>query len=233
MVTGGVKLILRLICRVDARELEAIPAQGPAIVVLNHINFLEVPMIYTFIHPRPQSSFIKAETWRNPLLAFLAQTWDAVPIRRSGVDTAAFAAAERQLQEGRFFLLAPEGTRSGDGRLRRGKSGVVALAQRLEVPIFPVAHYGGEAFWRNFKRLRRTPFRFRVGRPYYITAPPTGFSRTERQRVADEVMMSLAELLPADYRGVYAEGIGGGYRYLKYVEPADDSRLLPAERRDG
>jgi 1-acyl-sn-glycerol-3-phosphate acyltransferase len=84
----------------------------------------------------------------------------------------------------------------------------------MEVPIIPVAHYGGESFRRNIRRLRRTPIRFRAGRPFYIRRSPAGISRSERQRVADEVMMRLAELLPPAYRGFYADGLEGGERYL-------------------
>jgi 1-acyl-sn-glycerol-3-phosphate acyltransferase len=228
-LTLGIKALLLLLCRVDAEELAAVPQSGPAIVVVNHINFLEVPMLYTFFYPRQQTSFIKVETWRNPFLALLANTWNAIPIRRGAADTAAFAAAERELARGSFLLLAPEGTRSGDGRLRRGRPGVVRLAQRMEVPIIPVAHYGGETFRRNLRRLKRTDFRFRVGRPFYIRRSPEGISRAERQRVADEVMMRLAELLPAAYRGHYAAGISGGYRYLDF----DRAAGLPAEGPGG
>lgn len=217
LVSPIVKLVLGALCRVDARELEKIPREGPLIIVLNHINFLEVPLIYTFLYPRDLVGMVKRETWDNPLIAALAWAWDAIPLDRSSVDLSAMRKAHEALKKGRILAVAPEGTRSGHGRLQRGRAGIVQLALREGATIVPVAHYGGEHFWENVKSFRRTDFRFRVGESFRLRAPAPGERRRGRVEAADEIMRRLARLLPPEYRGVYAED-NGAARHLVFTE---------------
>ncbi len=208
--------ILSLLCRVDAREIERIPGKGPLIVVLNHINFLEVPLFYTYLYPRPQSSLVKAETWDIFFLGYFARIWDAIPVRRDAVDFSALRASDAMLQDGRLLLVAPEGTRTGDGRLKRGKAGVVYIAARNRVPIVPLVHYGGENFWRRFKRGRRTDFTFRAGSVFRLESGEAMPGASIRQEMTDEIMAYMASLLPPSYRGFYADKIPDSYRYLRF-----------------
>jgi len=113
--------------------------------------------------------------------------------------------------------IAPEGTRSRTGVLGRGKAGVAVLAHRAGVPIWPVAHWGGEDFWRNLKRFRRTPVSVRVGPPFLIE-PLGSMTKTVRQEVADEIMGRIALLMPEKYRGPYAETCALSPKHLRYIE---------------
>ena len=81
-VTGTIRVLLRLLCKVDDAQLARVPAQGPLILVGNHVNFLDPPMLYTHLLPRPLTGFAKAETWDVPLLGRLAQLWGAIPLHR-------------------------------------------------------------------------------------------------------------------------------------------------------
>ncbi|MFO7729344.1 MAG: lysophospholipid acyltransferase family protein [Spirochaetia bacterium] len=204
IVTRGIKALLHVLCSINREGVDAVANEGPLIVIMNHINFLEVPLIYTQLYPRPSSSLVKAETWENPVLGRLADLWSGIPITRSVTDFAALRSAEARLKEGQLLYVAPEGTRSYTGLLQRGNPGVVTLALRSEAPIVPLVHFGGERFWHNLKRLRRTQVTLRAGRPFRIRVPSGGVNRRLRQEIVDEVMEYLASLLPENYRGYYA-----------------------------
>ena len=200
-----VKAALKVLCRVDSRELERVPEKGPFIIVINHINFLEVPMLYAFLYPRDVVGLVKVETWKNPLIKVLADTWSAIPLDRNSTDLNAMRSALCALKRGKMLAIAPEGTRSGDGRLARAHAGVVSIAVRSGAPIVPVAHFGGERFWDNLRSIKKTPFHFRVGEPFALSRPEGGLTKAARQEMADEIMRRLAALLPERYRGVYAD----------------------------
>jgi 1-acyl-sn-glycerol-3-phosphate acyltransferase len=102
--------------------------------------------------------------------------------------------------------------------LRQGKAGVAVLAQRAGVPVWPVAHFGTENFWKNLNTFKRTPITFRVGQPYLIE-PAGSMTKTIRQEVADEIMASIARLMPESYRGPYAPSAFNEPRHLKPFYP--------------
>jgi 1-acyl-sn-glycerol-3-phosphate acyltransferase len=171
---------------------------------VNHINFLEVPLLYVLLRPRRVIGLAKVETWDNPVLRVLANLWEAIPIRRSGVNTRAFRRAAQELQRGAIVAIAPEGLRTYDGRLRKANAGVVTLAARTGAPVLPVAHYGGETFWRSLRRVRRTRVTIRVGHPIlFRPVEPAALTRAERDRRLRTIMVAIARLLPPTYRGFY------------------------------
>lgn len=227
IVTPLIRGVLSLLCRIDAEAMQRVPRGGPLIIVTNHVNFLEVPILYTQLFPRDVVGLVKRETWDNPLLGALATLWDAIPIDRVGTDLQAMRRALEVLGDRRMLILAPEGTRSVDGVLRRGHAGVVQLALRSGAPILPVAHVGGELFWSNLKRLRRTDFSLRVGQPFTVVRPgagqpdaPASVGRDMRTRMADAIMNRLALLLPPERRGVYAGAEDAETPLIRLLEPA-------------
>jgi len=222
VITPFVRFVLGNICRVDAREMARLPAKGPLIIVTNHINFLEVPLLYAFTYPRNIIGLVKKETWNNPFLGSLATAWEAVPIDRNASDIGALKASLDVLAARGILAIAPEGTRSGDGRLGRGHAGVVQLAVRSGATLVPVVHFGGEAFWGNLKKLRRTRVTFRVGEPFRIEAPEGGFTKTSRTEASDELMRRIARLLPPRYRGLYSENLDRPERYLVDINAGRD-----------
>jgi 1-acyl-sn-glycerol-3-phosphate acyltransferase len=200
-----VNAILGILCRVDVKELAKVPRKGPLIIAMNHINFLEAPLLYGHLYPRDIAGFAKVETWGVPVIGTLARIWECVPVYRGAQDMRSMRMALEVLAQGRMLNVMPEGRRSHDGKLGRGQAGIVAIALRSGVPILPIAQFGGEKFWRNFKRGRRTDVRFRVGEPFMLRRPGPGESRAAmRSEAADEIMRSIAALLPEEYRGVYA-----------------------------
>jgi len=85
-----------------------------------------------------------------------------------------------------------------------------------------MAHWGAEDFWRNLKSFKRSPFHLRVGAPYLIE-PVGSMTKTVRQEVADEIMQSIAAMMPEQYRGVYAGTVGAQPRHLKPCIAVDGS----------
>jgi len=218
LVNTTIKSLTDVICRVDDAQLARVPQQGPLIVVANHINFLDAPVLFSRVHPRLVTGFVKAETWRNPALAFLFDAWNAIPLQRGEADVEAFRDGLAALKDGAILAVAPEGTRSGHGRLQRGRPGVVVLALHSGAPLLPVVYYGGERFRDNAKRLRRTDFRIIVGQPFHLNGGGVKVTQEVRHAMVDEMMYQIAALLPSYYRGVYADLETATERYLHFPE---------------
>jgi 1-acyl-sn-glycerol-3-phosphate acyltransferase len=227
VVFSAIKSLIRLLCRVDDAQLAKVPDQGPLILVANHVNFLEVPLVYTHLQPRPLTGFAKVEAWDNPFIGALFNMGEAIPLYRGEADVTAFRHALKALEAGRILALAPEGTRSGHGRLQRGLPGAVLLALRSGAPLLPLVYYGGELFWHNLARLRRTDFHIVVGQPFYLGAGGVRVTRQMRQQMIDEVMYQMAALLPPAYRGVYSDLPAATETYLRFP-PGAESNLRRA-----
>ncbi|HSV85241.1 MAG TPA: lysophospholipid acyltransferase family protein [Levilinea sp.] len=205
--------VFQALCRIDGHELKKVPRNGPLILVGNHINFLEVPVVMPHLNNPNITGLAKVETWKNPLFNFLFNQWGAIPIDRGAVDHKAFRLSLEALAQGKILAVSPEGTRSKTGCLVRAKSGVVALARRSQAPLMPVVFFGHENFWQNFKHLRRTDFHIRAGQTFRIRFPEGTPGKEVRQAIADEIMYRIAELLPEQYHGDYADVNTVAYRY--------------------
>lgn len=224
VVTSSIKALTRIICRIDGDQLARVPERGPLILTINHVNFLEVPVFYTYLHTRPLTGFVKSEQLDNPILKpLLFDLWGGIPIRRGEADITAFKKGVQALADGKIVAVAPEGTRSGTGQLQRGHPGISFLALRSSAPVLPAVCYGGEVFWRNLRRLRRTDFHIVVGQPFYLDSGGTKVTREVRQQMADEIMYQLAALLPPAYRGVYSDLAAATEKYLRFPPGAESN----------
>jgi len=207
------RLIFRTVCRIDIEELKKIPQNGPMIIVGNHINFLEAPVLVPHLDNPNVISVAKKESWKNPLFKFLFDRWGIIPLDRDAVDREAFRLMLAAIATGKILVVFPEGTRSIDGQLLQGKPGVVTLVLRSGVPVLPVGLHGYEKFWDNLKQLRKTDFHIKVGTPFRVNFNGDALSRDVRQDVTDEIMFKIAELLPEKYRGYYRFDNAVNYRY--------------------
>ncbi len=217
VVTTSIKSLTRFICNIDDRQLVNVPDHGPLIIASNHVNFLDAPLMYTHLQPRNITGFAKAETWENPAMAFLFDLWGAIPIKRGEADTTAIRTALEALREGKILAVAPEGTRSGHGRLGRGRPGIVILSQYSGAPILPLAYFGGEKLRDNLNRLKKTDFNIRVGRIFTLKFPEGKLDRLTRNRMIDEIMYQIAQLLPEGYRGYYSDLSRSTTDYLNFA----------------
>ena len=216
-VTYTIKGLGSLLCRVDVKELTKVPAQGPLILVCNHVNFLDI-ILYPHLQPRQVTGFAKSETWDNPALGSLFSLWEAIPLRRGEPDASAIQRGLQALKAGKIVVITPEGTRSGHGRLQRGFPGVVVLGLHTQAPLMPLVFYGAETYRKNLTRLQRSDFNVRVGQAFHIDPQGEHVNRQVRQEIADEIMFELADLLPERYRGVYNTPRPYPPRFLRYLQ---------------
>lgn len=216
IVNAIIKGLIFILCRVEDEQLAQVPAQGPLIVYMNHINFLDAPLFYTHLQPRPLTGFVKVETWDSPFLGPLFTLWGAIPIRRGEADRNAIRQGVTALQAGQILAIAPEGTRSEHGWMQKAHAGTVMMALLSGAPLLPIAHFGAEGFHRNLPRLRRTDFNIVVGEPFFLEDGGTRATRAIREKMTDEIMYHLAALLPPSHRGEYSDLSKATQIYMRF-----------------
>jgi 1-acyl-sn-glycerol-3-phosphate acyltransferase len=202
--------ILRLLYRPRATSLEHIP-DGPAILAANHQSFLD-DLLLPLMVPRRKVVFLaKADYFDKWYLRWFFKGANVIPVRRenSSASQAALDAAVGALREGKLVGIFPEGTRSPDGRLYRGKTRVARMALEARVPIVPVAVVGTfEAlpYDRRIPKSGRVEIRF--GKPltferHYDTAA----DRFVLRSVTDEVMYEIMLLSGQEYVDEYGSKV--------------------------
>jgi 1-acyl-sn-glycerol-3-phosphate acyltransferase len=93
------------------------------------------------------------------------------------------------------------------------------MALRSGEPVWPIACYGGEHFSDNIRHLRRTEYHVNAGEPFTVASNGTRVSRDVRQEIVDEMMYQIAALMPARYRGYYADVENAEEEYLRFTPP--------------
>ncbi len=187
--------------RLEVRGLENVPARGPVIVMINHVNFFDSVVVLAALG-RPITPMAKVEAFEDWRLRPLVATYGAIPVHRGAVDTAAIRSATEVLGSGGLLLISPEGTRSPTGALMQGQEGLAYLATRTNANVLPVGIVGTPKLWPALKHLRRAHITIAVGKPLQMQAAgkPT---RDELRCLTDQAMHALAATLPEDMRGVY------------------------------
>jgi 1-acyl-sn-glycerol-3-phosphate acyltransferase len=216
LIVGTLRAITNLICRIDDAELRRVPQNGPLIIYTNHVNILEIPIIYTRLQPRRVHGLVLAERWRNPVLRWMLDVTQTIPIQRASADVKAIRKGLEMLARGEIIIISPEGTRSHDGTLQPAHPGVILLALHSAAPLLPIAYYGSEKWHENLSRLRRTDFHIRVGKPLRLVTHEEKVTHGVRLQMLDALMQQLSGLLPAEYRGAYAALSQDRSPYLTY-----------------
>ncbi len=189
---------MRVLYRVQVSGLENVPTDGPAIISPNHRSFFDSPLVMS-MSPRPVIFLGKAEYMDSRKTKYLFPAVGMVPIKRDAkkASMAALETAADLLRDGQLVGIYPEGTRSRDGYLHRGHSGVAHLAAMTGAPIIPVGLTGtdrvqpiGTALPRPF----RGPVRVRFGEAILPANYRYGGSRKRRQQMLDDVMASIAAM---------------------------------------
>lgn len=227
MLNFILRFLTRHLIHFEIEGMENIPRHGRLIISINHINFLD-PLLACALVPREVIPLSKVENLQHPIFGPLARAYGAIPVRRGEADVRAVKRAMAVLNEEKALLIAPEGTRSGDGRLQRGMPGLALLALRTQSPVVPIGLVGQEKFESRLQRLRRTHVWVNIGRPFrFVVSEGRRISRGELREMIDEAMAELARLLPPENRGVYAEMVDLPRKWIQYVavEPPV-SRLL-------
>lgn len=218
-MTGVVSWLTDLLCRIDSSSAEHVPEKGPLIVILNHISFLDIPVFFTRMIPRPIAAYARHDSWDNIGKKILLNNWGGFPLHRYEPDRKALRWGLEALKAGFILGIAPEGTRSGHGRLQEAHPGTVFLALHSGAPILPVVYYGNEDFRHNIAKLKKTDVVLKAGRLFHLV-PVEGEKVTQevRKRMMDEMMYQIAALLPPEYRGIYADESQWTEKYIKPVE---------------
>ena len=194
-----------LLAKLDRVEgLENIPAQGPAILMINHIAFID-PIVVLHVVPRNIVPLAKMEVYNYPLVGIFPKLWEVIPVRREEVDRRAVQQVLEVLKAGEIVLVAPEGTRGN--QLQRGKEGVAYLASRSGAPIVPVAVEGTPGFptLRFTARWKGPGAHIRFGRPFRFKQELKRAGSDQIRKMTDEAMYILAGLLPEHRRGEYSD----------------------------
>jgi len=203
---GLIKLVSRICLNLRAEGLEKIPRRGPLLIVMNHLGDADAVAVISCL-PWAPDALGKIELHDFGLLGKLIHYYGVIWLHRGRPDTRALRAVLKGLAEGRAIVIAPEGRYSLIGALEEGTEGAAFLALKAGVSILPIAVAGteNENVYGHMKKLRRAPVLLKVGNPFKLT----GGVDARREALSDgtlRIMQALAELLPEEYRGVYASG---------------------------
>lgn len=204
-----VRLTYRLLTRPRAIGRENIPAQGPVLIVCNHMSNVDPPLVGIFID-RKIMYMAKEELFSRKLLFFgaMLRNYGAFPIHKSRTDLDAMRKAKQVLEEGHPLMVFPEGKRSKDGKMGVPLPGPALIGARTGVPILPVGIIGTDKVSKDLWLLRRPVITVIYGKPFYL--PPVEGRHTKEKLAAlsECIMEKIAELLPPEYRGKYSgEGV--------------------------
>ena len=204
--------LLKFVFRPQTEGADHVPEQGAAILASNHLSYADW-LFMPLTLARRVTFVAKAEYFNTPGVKgwFQKQFFSGagqVPIDRSGASAAegALSAAKRILGDGDLFGIYPEGTRSHDGKLYRGKTGVARLALETKVPVIPVAVVGTDVVAPPGKKFGS------IVRPVVRFGAPLDFSRyygMENDRyilrsITDEIMYEIMRLSGQEYVDKYA-----------------------------
>ncbi|WP_026047648.1 lysophospholipid acyltransferase family protein [Streptomyces sp. AA0539] len=207
--------LLRLFFRPRVEGLENVPGEGPVVLAGNHLTFIDsviLPLISKRqVHFIGKDEYVTGRSLKGRIMAWFFTGVGMIPVARDGGHggVAALMTGLRVLEQGKVFGIYPEGTRSPDGRLYRGRTGIARLTLMSGAPVVPFAMIGTDRVQPGGKGLPR------IGRGRRITVrfgTLLDFSRYEgmdRDRyvlraVTDEVMTEVMRLSGQEYVDMYA-----------------------------
>ncbi len=200
------KLLAFLFLDVKVTGMENFPEKGPALVVINHLGDADSVLLAATL-PYLIEAMGKIELYGHWFVGPLFRAYGIIWVHRGRPDRKALRAALNAIAEGRVVLIAPEGRESLIGGLEEGNEGAAFLALKSGAPIVPIAMTGTEnrIIFQNLKHLKRSRVSVTVGKPFFVE------DGTDRQATLREgtqqIMETLASLLPESYRGKYKEAV--------------------------
>jgi 1-acyl-sn-glycerol-3-phosphate acyltransferase len=203
---------LRLMARPDVTGAENIPASGPAILASNHLSVVDSIFLPLMVE-RPvtfaaKSEYFTGTRWRDKVVGAYLRSTNQLSTDRAGARAAQamLDAALDLLNGGQLFGIYPEGTRSPDGRLYRGRTGIGYLALNSGAPVIPVAMIGTERILPPGHRIPRPgKIEIRIGEPItfdQFRGQPAG--ARQRRAVTDEVVQAIQKLSGQEFVPMYA-----------------------------
>ncbi|WP_327292028.1 lysophospholipid acyltransferase family protein [Streptomyces sp. NBC_01198] len=205
-------LLMRVLYRPRVEGLANIPGDGPVIVAGNHVTFVDSLFLSLVVERQVyfigKDEYVTGKGVKGRLMAWFFTTCGMIPVDRDGGHggVAALMTGRRVLEAGRIFGIYPEGTRSPDGRLYRGRTGVARLALMTGAPVVPFAMVGTDKVQPGGSgMLRIAPVTIRFGTPLDF-ARYEGMDRDRYvlRAVTDEVMSQVMRLGGQEYVDIYA-----------------------------
>jgi 1-acyl-sn-glycerol-3-phosphate acyltransferase len=226
--------ILNAVWRPTLEGLENIPEKGPAIIASNHLSFLDSVFVPALV-PRPLYYLGKSDYFRGWQRYFFEGV-GVMPVDRKGgrASEASLRKGEELLRDGRLLGIYPEGTRSPDGRLYRGKTGPVRLAFRTGAPIVPVGIVGTDKvlpIGARIPRVARVGISF--GKPIDLVlryGEDAGRDRFVLRSATDELMYEIMMLSGQHYIDEYAAKVKSGEVTIGSGDLDELAGLLDEER---
>ncbi|MFE0379767.1 lysophospholipid acyltransferase family protein [Streptomyces inhibens] len=204
--------VMRVLYRPKVEGMERIPATGPVILAGNHVTFID-SLFLGLVVKRPvyfigKDEYVTGKGLKGRLMAWFFTSTGMIPVDRDGGHggVAALMTGRRVLEEGKVFGIYPEGTRSPDGRLYRGRTGIARLTLMTGAPVVPFAMIGTDKVQPGGKgRPRIAPVTIRFGEALDFSR----YDGMDRDRyvlraVTDEVMSDVMELSGQEYVDMYA-----------------------------
>jgi 1-acyl-sn-glycerol-3-phosphate acyltransferase len=189
--------------KVEGRE--NIPLTGPLILVTNHVHLLD-PFFLLFSSPRWINFMAKEELFRSPFLRPWLRWAGSVSISRRGKvsDKQKMLRSSRDVLENGLILgMFPEGGRSRDGKLRKGKPGSAVIASKTNVPILPIGIAGTDKIKGISWLWKRPHIVINIGKPFKLPPNDSKMSKSQMQLLTTQLMKEIAALLPLEYQGGY------------------------------
>lgn len=197
-----VRMILLLFTRWQVKGRENIPSQGPLVVVANHINLADPPVVAVSLG-RKVIFMAKEELFRSRFSSYFVGGFGAFPVHRGRLDRKALRQAERVLAEGLALAMFPESSRSHNAQLQSAFPGAALIALRNGAPVLPVGITGTERIKGVAWLLHRPRITVNVGPPFHLPLVNGRVTKVELAQLSDLIMGHIAELLPVEYRGNY------------------------------
>jgi 1-acyl-sn-glycerol-3-phosphate acyltransferase len=195
--------------------VENIPAEGPVIILMNHIGMIDPVVAGNALRRRSVTPLGKREVLNYPIINLMVRMWGFVPVDREGADRTALMQTLSLLEAGHCILIAPEGTRHHE--MQTLKEGFVYLATRTNAVVVPTGLAGTDNFTSNIRQLKRTSISVTYGPAFRFKA--TGkVDREAMVKMATEAGYQIAKLIKPEQRGVYADLENATTETLEFVQ---------------
>jgi 1-acyl-sn-glycerol-3-phosphate acyltransferase len=198
-----IRAFVWLFARIEVHGREHVPAAGPYIMVANHQSWKD-PAVVSLALGISVRWMAKIEVFDYFFVGFLLRGIGNFAVRRGESDRRSIQLALQVLEKRLPLGVFPEGHRSEDHALLRGRPGIALLADRTDAVIIPCAIIGTPS--AGLRLIRRTEVVLSFGPPFRVADLPAEVRR-DRQATADAIMLRIAEQLPPAMRGVYASGV--------------------------
>jgi 1-acyl-sn-glycerol-3-phosphate acyltransferase len=191
--------------KVEGRE--NIPLNGPLILITNHVHLLD-PFFLIFSSPRWINFMAKEELFHSPFLRPWLRWAGSVPIRRGGKISdkqKMLKSARDALEKGLILGMFPEGGRSHDGKLRKGKPGSAVIASKTNTAVLPVGIAGTDKIKGISWLWKRPGIVVKIGKPFKLPPNYNRMRKSQMQLLTTQLMGEIATLLPPEYQGAYGK----------------------------